>query len=370
MVPENVYTHTLRELLHPVRSFLEDRNVSEIMINGPDEIFVERSGRIERTAARFSSDEALVAALRLLAQYVGRPLDAEHPILEARMPDGSRVEAVLSPIAARGTHVAIRRFSQDMLSIDRLIELGSLDRDSAWLLQALVASRQNLLVSGGTGTGKTSLLNVLSSFIPEGERVVVLEDARELQPRGEHVVRLEARPADARGKGAITIRDLFKASLRMRPDRVVVGEIRDGAALDLVQAMTSGHGGCLSTLHASYPVDALGRLETMALMADVQLPLHALRAQIASAVDIIVQVDRLRSGARVVSQISEVRGLNSAGDYILCDLYERHGTRPDHPGVLRATGILPRCARELEREGQALPPAMLKAARAREEKCA
>ncbi len=370
MVPESVYIHTLRELLHPVRSFLEDRSVSEIMINGPDEIFIERRGRIERTQASFASDDALIAALRLLAQYVGRPLDAEHPILEARMPDGSRVEAVLFPIATRGAHVAIRRFSQDMLSIERLIELGSVGRDSAALLSVLVAAKQNLLVSGGTGTGKTSLLNVLSSFIPQGERVVVLEDARELQPRGDHVVRLEARPPDARGKGAITIRDLFKATLRMRPDRVVVGEIRDGAALDLIQAMTSGHGGCLSTLHASHPVDALGRLETMALMTDVELPLRALRAQIASAVDIVVQVDRLRSGARVVSHISEVRGLDAAGDYQLRDLYERHGARPDHVGALRPTGFLPRCLAELEREGLVLPSAMLKAARLREEKCA
>jgi len=362
MVPESVYNHTLGELLAPVRGLLDDRCVTEIMINGPHEIFVERSGRITRTEQRFSSDGALLAALRLLAQYAGRPLDAEHPILEARMPDGSRVEAVLAPIAAGGAHVSIRRFSSDLLTVERLIEVGSLDDDTAALLRVLVAAKQNVLVAGGTGTGKTSLLNVLSSFIPDGERVVVLEDARELSPRGEHVVRLEARPADERGKGAITIRDLFKATLRMRPDRIVVGEIRDGAGLDLIQAMTSGHGGCLSTLHASYPRDALGRLETMALMTDVALPLSALRGQIASAVDIIVQVERLRSGARVVSHISEVLGLDDAGQYVLCDLYTRRDVRPDHIGALWPSGSLPRCAAHLERDGLSLPRAMLRAA--------
>ncbi len=362
MVPESVYNHTLGELLQPVRCLLDDRRVTEIMINGADEIFVERSGRITRTEQRFSSEASLLAALRLLAQYAGRPLDAEHPILEARMPDGSRVEVVLAPIAMGGAHVSIRRFSSDLLNVKRLIEVGSLDDDTAALLHVLVAARQNLLVAGGTGTGKTSLLNVLSSFIPEGERIVVLEDARELSTRGRHVVSLEARPADEYGKGTITIRDLFKATLRMRPDRIVVGEIRDGAALDLIQAMTSGHGGCLSTLHASHPRDALGRLETMALMANVALPLSALRGQIASALDIVVQVERLRSGARVVSHISEVRGLNDAGEYVLCDLYARRGVRPDQIGKLHPSGSLPRCAAHLEREGLSLPSAMLRAA--------
>jgi len=367
MVPESVYSHTLGELLQPVRSLLDDRRVTEIMINGPHEIFVERGGRIERTNARFSDDDSLLAALRLLAQYAGRPFDAEHPILEARMPDGSRVEAVLAPIAAGGAHVSIRRFSPDRLTMERLIEVGSLDEDTAALLRALVVSKQNVLVAGGTGSGKTSLLNVLSSFIPEGERVVVLEDARELSPRGEHVVRLEARPADSRGRGAVTIRDLFRATLRMRPDRIVVGEIRDGAGLDLIQAMTSGHGGCLSTLHASYPRDALARLETMALMTDLALPLPALRAQIASAIDILVQVARLRSGARVVSHISQVSGLDASGQYVICDLYTRTDIRPDHIGTLRPTGTLPRCMAQLEREDQCLPHAMLIAAQRNEE---
>jgi len=367
MVPESIYVNTLRELLEPLRTLLDDRSVSEIMINGPDTIFVERAGRIERVDARFSSEDALLSSLRTLAQYAGRPLDREHPILEARMPDGSRVEAVLAPIAAGGTHVAIRRFSQDKLSIARLVELDTLCRDSLALLRALIIAKQNVLIAGGTGSGKTSLLNVLSGLVPHGERMVVLEDARELQPRGDHVVLLEARPADARGKGAVSIRDLFKATLRLRPDRIVVGEIRDGAALELIQAMTSGHGGCLSTLHASHPIDALHRLETMALMADLELPLSVLRTQIASAVDVLVQVERLRSGARVVTRISEVRDLDAHGRYRVYDLMVRDAAKRGQHGMLRATGHLPKCLSELEREGLELPASLLQMARVRRE---
>jgi pilus assembly protein CpaF len=323
VIPEHVYEHAIGEFFAPIAPLLRDQAVSEVMINGPQRIYVERGGKLERTEARFASDAALLSALRVLAQYMNRPFDADHPILEGRLPDGSRVEAVAAPVAMGGAHVAIRRFTRDRLSVDALIASGSLDTVSAAWLRALVESKHNILVAGGTGSGKTSLLNVLTGFIPPEERTVVLEDARELQPRGEHVVQLEARPSDERGRGAITIRDLFKAALRMRPDRIVVGEIRDAAALDLIQAMTSGHGGCLSTLHASHPRDVLARLETMALMADLGLPLRALRAQIASAVDIIVQVDRLRSGARVVTHITEVRGLGANEQVELADLFTR-----------------------------------------------
>lgn len=368
MIPESYFASTLRELLTPVGRWLDDQTVSEVLINGHDAVFVERGGRLERVTSSFASEAALLSALRTLAQYAGRAFDPEHPILEARMPDGSRVEAVHSSIAAGGTHVAIRRFSPDPLTVARLVELRSLCRDSLALLRACVMGKQNILVSGGTGTGKTSLLNALSGLVPHDERVVVLEDARELQPRGAHVVRLETRPADARGRGAVSMRDLFKATLRLRPDRIVVGEIRDGAALELIQAMTSGHGGCLSTLHASHPLDALHRLETMALMTELALPLSVLRSQIASGVDIIVQVERWRSGARVVTRISEVQRLTEAGDYRLCDLMLRDGAHDAEPGDMRPTGHLPAFAKQLEREGLGLPVSLIQAARQRKDK--
>lgn len=323
MIPESVFRSTLDELFAPIVPFMRDESVSEIVINGPGSVLIERGGRMHATKAKFNNDEALVAALRVLAQYVGRPLDADNPILEGRMPDGSRVEAVLAPLAKGGAHVAIRRFQKDKLTMAQLIAHGCLDKESAAFLGMLVGAKQNILVVGGTGTGKTSLLNVLTEFIGEHERVVVIEDARELVPRNAHVVQLESRPADERGRGAVSVRALLKATLRLRPDRIVLGEIRDGAALELLQAMTSGHGGCLSTLHASHPRDALTRLETMALMSDVELPLRALRTQIVSAIDVVVQLERLRSGARVVSHVSQVEELDAEGRYTLSDLMVR-----------------------------------------------
>jgi pilus assembly protein CpaF len=365
MIPERVFAHALSQFLSPIQDLLADPAVSEVMVNGHERVFVERKGRIERVAARFSSEAALLSALTVLAQYVGRPFDLEHPILEARMPDGSRVEAVLGALAQGGTHVAIRRFTRDRLDIEAIVRSGSLTDDAALVLKALVEAKHNILVAGGTGTGKTSILNVLTGFVPSGERIVVLEDARELQPRGEHVVQLESRPPDDRGRGAVSIRALFKATLRLRPDRIVVGEIRDGAALDLVQAMTSGHGGCLSTLHASHPRDALSRLETMALMADVELPLVALRSQIASAVDIVVQLDRLRGGQRVVTHISEVRGLDAEGRYVVQDLFVRRGMVAGHTGRLVETSAIAERAGYLLEHGCELPPSILEAVRRR-----
>ena len=355
MIPEHVFQHAIGEFFAPIAPLMHDRAVSEVMINGPHAIYVERGGKLERTEARFTSEAALLSALRVLAQYVDRPFDDDHPIFEGRLPDGSRVEAVAAPIAMGGAHVAIRRFARDRLSVEMLIASGSLDEVSAAWLRALVESKHNILVAGGTGTGKTSLLNVLTGFIPADERVVVLEDARELQPRGAHVIQLEARPNDERGRGAVTIRDLLKAALRMRPDRIVVGEIRDGAALDLIQAMTSGHGGCLSTLHASHPRDVLARLETMALMADVGLPLRALRAQIASAVDIVVQVDRLRSGARVVSHIAEVRGLDESEQVELVDVFVRAGGARSS-GALQRVAAMPSVVTRMREHALSLPP--------------
>jgi pilus assembly protein CpaF len=303
-----------------------------------------------------------MSALRVIAQYVGRALDAEHPILEGRLPDGSRVEALLPPIAPDGPSVAIRRFSKDKLTLAKLLQFGALTKDAAEVLRILIQCKQNIVVAGGTGSGKTSMLNALSALVPEGERIVVIEDARELQLQREHVVQLEARPADAKGKGAVTIRELFKATLRMRPDRIVLGEIRGGEALDLIQAMTSGHGGCLTTVHATYPIDTLNRLETMALMGGVELPLVALRAQLASAVDIVVQTARLRDGSRKITHISEVVGVDPARGYRLKDLFAFDPNPTQANGVdaptLIPTGVLPDCLPLVRALGFELPSAV------------
>ena len=317
MIPRKVFEESVLSFFEPIRPFLDDPTVSEVMINGPFEIFIERKGRLSRTDARFPNAHALHAAIRNLAQFVGRRVDEEHPILEARLPDGSRVEAILPPAAPDGPSLAIRRFFRETLTIDRLVGFGSVTPAAAQLLHVLVAAKSNTVVAGGTGSGKTSLLNVLSSFCEDDERIVTIEDARELQLQKPHVVHLEARPPDARGRGAVSIRDLFKATLRMRPDRIVVGEIRSGEALDLIQAMTSGHGGCLSTVHATYPIDTMNRLETMALMSDVDIPLYALRVQIGSAVDLIVQTSRVQDGSRCITHITQCQGYDPNRGYLL-----------------------------------------------------
>ncbi|MGC4068894.1 MAG: CpaF family protein [Polyangiaceae bacterium] len=366
MIPVEVFESTLRGFLEPVRGALEDASVTEVLINGPSDIFIERKGQLTRLDARFKSADALMSALRVVAQYVGRPLDAEHPILEGRLPDGSRLEALLPPVSPDGPSVAIRRFSKEKLTLAKLLELEALTADAAELLRLLIECKQNVVVAGGTGSGKTSLLNALSALIPKGERIVVIEDARELQLQREHVVQLEARPADPKGRGAISIRDLFKATLRMRPDRIVLGEIRGGEALDLIQAMTSGHSGCLTTVHATYPVDTLNRLETMALMGGVELPLSALRAQLASAVDVIVQTARLRDGRRKVTHITEVVGVDPQHGYRIKDLFAfdptpgRVGFEPTYR--LIPTGVLPDCLPLLRAHGLELPMSLRAAA--------
>ena len=369
MIPKEVFEKTLIGFFEPVRPFLDDPRVTEVMINGPHEIFIERAGRIERTDAKFPNRHALEAAVRNLAQFVGRHVDEKRPILEARLPDGSRVEAILPPASPDGPTVAIRRFFKESLTIEKLLEFRSLTPDAAKLLHALVACKQNIIVAGGTGSGKTSLLNVLSSFARDEERVVVIEDSRELQLQLPHVVQLEARPPDAKGRGAVTIRDLFKATLRLRPDRIVVGEIRSGEALDLVQAMTSGHGGCLSTVHATYPIDTLNRLETMAMMSDVEMPLAALRAQVGSAIDIIVQTSRLQDGSRCVTHISQVVGYDGSTGYQIEDLFARQYTGRDAHGRVQsrfyATGYIPRCHEKITALGLRLPDEVLHAARSR-----
>ena len=367
MIPKEIFEQTIRDFFAPISEYLADESVSEIMINGPFNIFVERRGRIERTDARFESGEALYSALRNLAQFVGRHFDRNNPVLEGRLPDGSRVEAIMPPAAPEGPSVAIRRFSRNTLTVDRLVEFGSMTREAADALAAIVAGKQNLIVAGGTASGKTSMLNALSGLIDRKERIVVIEDTRELQLQQPHIVPLEAQPADPKGNGRVTIRDLFKATLRMRPDRIVVGEIRGGESIDLIQAMTSGHGGCMTTVHASHSLDALNRLETMALMSDVALPIQALRSQISSAAHFIVHVTRLADGSRCMTQLTEVCGFDPERGYQLQDILVREYDGKDDEGrvisKLVATGALPACHRYLKHIGQPLPDSLYQAAR-------
>jgi pilus assembly protein CpaF len=366
-VPEDVFTETLLEFLSPVRHFLNDPTVSEIMINGPSQVYVERKGKLELTSVKFETSEDVMCALRNAAQYVGKHVDEQHPILEARLPDGSRVQAVVPPIAPNGPSVSIRRFFKDSLTMDHLVSIGSLTADAASALQALVAAKLNVLIAGGTGSGKTSLLNLLTRYVPPGDRLLVIEDSREVEVQSAHVVYLEARPPDVHGRHAVGIRDLFRAALRMRPDRIVIGEIRGGEALDIVQAMVSGHGGCMGTLHATYPRDTLTRLETMAMMSDVDIPLVALRLQIASGANVIVQVARLQDGSRKITHITEVIGFDlETSKYQLQDLFVRRYGGMNAEGVLRSdlvtTGVLPQFLPQLHEHGVDLPSSMYQAA--------
>jgi pilus assembly protein CpaF len=323
-------------------------------------IFVERKGKLERVDARFADDESLMSALRNVAQFTGKQVDERHPILEARLPDGSRVQAIVPPASFGGATVAIRRFSRAMFGIERLIELGALTGDAASALASFVVAKLNIMVAGGTGSGKTSLLNTLSTYVPPSERIVVIEDSKEVQLQQEHVAYLEAQPPDRKGWGGVGIRELFRATLRLRPDRIVIGEIRGGEALDIVQAMVSGHGGCMGTLHATYPRDTLTRLETMALMSDVEIPLAALRLQIASGLNIIVQVARFPDGSRKVTHITEVLGFDLAtSKYQLGDIFVREFRGLDTKGravtELVSTGYVPRCVPQLHEHGVDLP---------------
>lgn len=326
----DVFAEFVEGFFGAIASELADPSVSEILINGPGQVFVERKGKLEPSPHRFSCEAELLCALRSVAQFLGRPLGPGQPILEGRLPDGSRLQAVLPPLAEGGPCVAIRRHRVDSLTFEQLVETDAISAQGVELLRAAVLKKKNILVSGGTGSGKTSLLRCIASLSPADERIVTIEDARELHLQLPHVVSLEGRPGDARGRGGVSIGDLFVATLRLRPDRIVIGELRGGEALDLIQAMTSGHGGCLSTVHASSAPDALRRLETMALYRGIDLPLAALRSQVASAVDLIVQVERTSSGRRWVAGVSEVLPLDNAGGY-----QSRVVMRRDEMGQLR-----------------------------------
>ena len=343
----------------PLEPLLRDPNVTEIMVNGPDNVFVERDGRIHPVDAAFTSDTHLRRTIDKIVGRIGRRIDEASPMVDARLPDGSRVNAVIAPIALDGAMLTIRKFAADPYDDDDLIAFGTMSRAVRDLLEACVRGRLNILISGGTGSGKTTTLNVLSGFIPHDERIVTIEDAAELQLKQRHVLRLESRPPNVEGRGQVTIRDLVRNALRMRPDRIVVGEVRDGAALDMLQAMNTGHDGSITTVHANSPRDSLSRLETMVLMAGVDLPVRAIREQVSSAVDLIVHQARLKDGSRRVVSISEVVGME--GDVItLQDLFGfdyRAGQdeRGRFRGTLRSTGLRPRFAETLMDAGVTLP---------------
>ena len=317
----NIFESTVDHFLAPIMPFLRDPAVSEIMINTPHEIYVERDGKVVKTDARFEDDEALLAAVNNVLQYTGKRMSDEHPLIDSRLPDGSRVHVVLGKLCRTGTCMTIRKFAKIMFDAENLVRLNSWTQQAMEYMHACVLAEKNILVAGGTSSGKTSLLSVLSRFIPEHQRIVVIEDSSELELQQDHVLSLEARPADRWGRGEVGIRDLFRSSLRLRPDRIIIGEVRGGEALDMIQAMTSGHAGSLSTLHANMAMDALNRLETMVMMSSIELPLHALRAQIASAIDVIVQVTRFTDGRRALTQITEVLPLGDDGKYRLQDMF-------------------------------------------------
>jgi pilus assembly protein CpaF len=344
----------------PLEILLADDTITEIMVNGPKNIFIEQKGNISRANVAFENDEHVLRILDRIVAPLGRRIDESSPLVDARLPDGSRVNAVIRPISLVGPTITIRKFSKKPLTIDDLIRFGSMTKEIADFLRACIISRLNVIVAGGTGSGKTTLLNVLSGFIPNDERIVTVENAAELQLRQEHVVTLETRPANLEGKGEITIRDLVVNCLRMRPDRIVVGECRGGEALDMLQAMNTGHDGSLTTCHSNTPRDTISRLEVMCLMAGMDLPVRAIREQIASAVDLICQQNRLRDGSRKIEKITEVQGME--GEIItMSDIFEFEQTGIEGGkiiGRIRPTGLRPKFIERIEAAGIHLPPSV------------
>jgi pilus assembly protein CpaF len=351
-----IFKEIVDELLGfgPLQKLLDDPTVSEVMVNGPNLVFIERNGKLIQTDVKFENDDAVLRIIDKIILPLGRSIDADNPTVDARLPDGSRVNAVIPPVAIDGPSITIRKFMKDKLSMEQLIGLGSITKGMADLLQACVVSRMNILVSGGTGSGKTTFLNILSSYIPANERIVTIEDAAELRLQQPHVVRMETKPANSEGKHAVGIRELVRNSLRMRPDRIIVGEVRGGEALDMLQAMNTGHDGSLTTLHANTPRDASSRLETMCLMAGLDLPIKVLREQIAAAIDLIVQQARLKDGTRKVTSITEVSGME--GDTItMTEIFKFQQSGIDKDGKIMGelvpTGIRPAFSPRLEASG-------------------
>ncbi|HEX8599564.1 MAG TPA: CpaF family protein [Chloroflexia bacterium] len=342
----------------PIEPLLKDASISEVMVNGPKSVYIERHGRLEKTNITFQNDEHVMRVIDRIVAPLGRRIDEASPYVDARLPDGSRVNAIIPPLALNGPVITIRKFSKDPLTVDDLIRFGSVTPEMATFLKACVEARLNIIVSGGTGSGKTTTLNVLSHWIPADERIVTVENAAELQLRQDHVVTLESRPANIEGKGEVSIRDLVINCLRMRPDRIVVGECRGGEALDMLQAMNTGHDGSLTTLHANSPRDALGRLETMCLMAGMELPVRAIREQIASAVDLFVQQERMKDGTRKLTSVTEVQGME--GDVVVMQeifLFEQTGLEGGKiVGRMKPTGIRPKFIDKFEAANIYLPP--------------
>jgi pilus assembly protein CpaF len=344
----------------PISGLLNDPEVTEVMVNGPTRVYIERSGKIVKSGASFIDENHLKRIIEKIVAQIGRRVDESNPMVDARLPDGSRVNAVISPLAIGGPFLTIRKFAKDPFTVEDLINFGSFSRTVAQFLDACVKGRLNVIVSGGTGTGKTTALNVLSSFIPHDERIVTVEDAKELQLHQDHVLALESRPPNIEGKGEVRIRDLVRNTLRMRPDRIVVGECRGGEALDMLQAMNTGHDGSITTVHSNSPRDTLARIETMVLMAGMDLPVRAIREQMASAIDLIVHLTRLRDGTRRVTHVSEVQGME--GDVIvLQDLFLfDFGMGVDETGRflghLKSTGIRPKFGERLSDHGIRLRP--------------
>ncbi len=354
----------INDVLHngPIQALLDDPSVTEVMVNSVDSIYIERGGRLFLSDVNFDSEDHLRQVIERIAASIGRRIDESSPMVDARLADGSRVNAIIPPLSVDGPMLTIRKFGEDKMTMEDLLEMGSISQEVAAFLGACVRGRINILVSGGTGSGKTTLLNVLSSFIPATERIITIEDAVELRLHQRHVIRLESRPPNVEGKGAVVIRDLVRNALRMRPDRIVVGECRGGETLDMLQAMNTGHDGSLSTLHANSPRDAMRRVETMTMMAGVDLPLSVVREQASSAIEMIVQVARLRDGSRRVTHISEIVGME--GDVVtLNDIFDfDFGAGVDSAGCFRGTlqptGVRPSFVAKLEDQGISVPPAL------------
>lgn len=344
----------------PLQSLLEDDTITEIMVNGPKNVYIERKGKVHRVPITFENNDHVMRIIDRIVAPLGRRIDESSPYVDARLPDGSRVNAVIPPISLVGPVLTIRKFSKNPITVDQMVQFGSVSPESVQFLKACVEARLNILISGGTGSGKTTLLNVLSGFIPGDERIITIENAAELQLRQEHVVTLESRPPNIEGRGEITIRDLVMNSLRMRPERIIVGECRGGETLDMLQAMNTGHDGSMTTAHANSPRDALARIETMCLMAGMDLPIRAIREQVASAVDVICQQERMRDGTRKVTTIAEVSGME--GDVItMTDIFvfEQTGTENGRiVGRLRPTGLRPKFMDKIEAAGIHLPPSI------------
>jgi len=348
-----VFEDSVGTFLAPVKAYLDDDSVSEVLINGPAEVFVERRGLLERVNTRFTDEQALQAAVRNIAQFVGRRIDEDNPILDARLPDGSRVAAVLPPCSRKGTTLSIRKFSKGNPTFVDLINRGSISKDAARFLDVCIYLAKNIIISGGTGSGKTTLLNVLGSRIPGTQRLLIIEDSSELKINTDHVVFFETKHADEMGKGQVSIRDLIKSALRLRPDRIVVGEVRGPEALDLITAMNTGHGGSMGTTHANTPYDGLVRLETLAMMGDTQVPIAAIRRQIAAAIHLVVQIKRMNDGSRKVTNISEViPEVDEHGKYVIQDIFKfvQRGKTQEGKivGEMVPTGYLPSFMEEIE----------------------